>query len=118
MAYGPSVNFQRERRERENMPLYTYSCEECGPFEGWSAMSEADKSACCPECSGEAARDMSMPRLSTMSGTLRKALSRSEKTASEPKVVSREHLAGCGCSLCSSRKNKPAPIERRWSLGH
>lgn len=100
------------------MPLYSYACDDCGPFEGWSAMSEADKPACCPECSGTAPRAMAMPRLSTMNGTLRKALARSEGTASEPKVVKREHLAGCGCSLCGTRKNKPAPIERRWSLGH
>lgn len=100
------------------MPLYTYSCDDCGPFDGWNTMSEADKPACCPACNAEALREMATPHLSTMNGTLRKALSRSEKTASEPKVVSREHLANCGCSLCASRKKKPPPIERRWSLGH
>lgn len=99
------------------MPLYTYSCDACGPFEDWNSMSEAGQSACCPECAATAPRAVSMPRLSTMNGTLRRALARSEGTASEPKVVSREHLAGCGCSLCGA-KNKPAPIERRWSLGH
>lgn len=100
------------------MPLYSYTCDACGLFEGWHAMSEADQPACCPICGGQAPRAMAMPRLSTMNSTLRKALARSEGTAAEPKVVSRQHLSGCGCSLCGSRKNKATPIERRWSLGH
>ncbi|ACI94193.1 glutamine amidotransferase, class-II [Afipia carboxidovorans OM5] len=99
------------------MPLYSYACEECGPFEGWAEMSEAEKAMCCPSCAAEAARMMATPHLSTMGSGLRRALSRSEKTASEPRVVSRKHLAGCGCALCAVRK-KPTPIERRWSLGH
>ncbi|MFG1192761.1 FmdB family zinc ribbon protein [Xanthobacter flavus] len=100
------------------MPLYTYSCEACGPFDDWGSMSAAEQPACCPNCSGEAPREMAMPRLSTMNGKMRRAIDRSEKTSAEPKVVKREHLAGCGCSLCATRKKQPTPIERRWSLGH
>lgn len=103
------------------MPLYTYACEDCGPFESWSTMSAADCPADCPECKSAAARDLAMPYLGAMNGKngkLRRAMARSEKTASEPQVVSRAHLAGCGCSLCGTRKTKAAPIERRWSLGH
>ena len=99
------------------MPLYSYACDDCGPFEGWSAMSEADQPACCPECSGTAPRAMAMPRLSTMNGTLRKALARSEGTASEPKVVKREHLAGFGSALGGARKYQPAPSDGRWGRG-
>lgn len=100
------------------MPLYSYACEECGPFEGWAEMSEAEKAMCCPSCAAQAGRMMATPHLSMMTSGLRRALTRSEKTASEPRVVSREHLAGCGCALCASRKKTATPIERRWSLGH
>ena len=99
------------------MPLYSYACEECGPFDEWAEMSDAEKAMCCPSCAAEAARMMATPHLSTMTSGLRRALSRSEKTASEPRVVSRKHLAGCGCALCAVRTT-PTPIERRWSLGH
>ncbi len=88
------------------MPLYSYACDDCGPFEGWSAMSEADQPACCPECSGTAPRAMAMPRLSTMNGTLRKALP-FRRHRFRPKVVKREHLAGCGCSLCGTPRTSP-----------
>ncbi|MFG1343402.1 FmdB family zinc ribbon protein [Xanthobacter autotrophicus DSM 431] len=100
------------------MPRYTYSCDDCGPFDAWATMSQAEEPACCPACSGAARREMAMPHVSTLNPRLRTAIARTEKTSSEPKVVSREHLAGCGCSLCATRKKKPQPIERRWSLGH
>lgn len=100
------------------MPLYNYSCDDCGPFTSWAEMSDAENPMCCPSCAVDANRMMATPHLSAMGSGLRRALARSEKTASEPRVVSREHLGNCGCSLCATRKKQPTPIERRWSLGH
>ena len=59
-----------------------------------------------------------MPYISTMNPKRRNAIARTEKTLGEPRVVSRKHLAGCGCSLCGTRKKGTQPVERRRSLGH
>ncbi|MBN8945303.1 MAG: zinc ribbon domain-containing protein [Rhizobiales bacterium] len=99
------------------MPLYNYVCNACGPFESWSSMAEEDRGCACPDCSGASERDVAAPHLGLMNTTLRRALTRSEKSTSEPSVVKRSHLAGCGCSLCKVSK-KPPSVRRRWMIGH
>lgn len=98
------------------MPLYNYACSTCGPFDAWSPMADADSPCACPSCATPSARDVASPHLSLMNGTLRKALSRSERSTSEPKRVKRAHLANCGCKMCGSGK-KSSPM-RRWMIGH
>ncbi len=98
------------------MPLYNYVCSRCGPFDAWSPMADAQSPGTCPNCATPAERDVASPRLSLMNGTLRKALSRSEKSTSEPRQVKRAHLANCGCKLCGGG-NKSSPM-RRWMIGH
>lgn len=97
------------------MPLYNYACSTCGPFDAWSPMAEASHPCACPNCNRPSARDVAAPHLSLMNGTLRKALSRSELSTSEPKRVKRAHLANCGCKLCGGKKSSPM---RRWMIGH
>ncbi|MCA1296790.1 FmdB family zinc ribbon protein [Stappia indica] len=100
------------------MPLYNYICEECGPFDSWETMSNAANACACPACSEPSARDVAAPRLNLMNTTLRRAMSRSEKSGSEPKVVKRSHLAGCGCALCKVGPQKPTPTRHKWMIGH
>src|SRR5689334_9685154 len=99
------------------MPLYTYDCGECGPFEAWSPMAEAERTCACPACNGAGLRQVSAPRLNLMNGTLRQALGRSERSGSEPRKVKRQHLANCGCKLCAVR-GKPSSPMRKWMIGH
>lgn len=99
------------------MPLYSYSCEACGPFESWSSMSEDGNACVCPDCSGLSEREVAAPHLGLMNSTLRRALNRSERSTSEPRVVKRSHLAGCGCSLCKVGKKAPS-VRKRWMIGH
>ncbi|EKF17379.1 FmdB family zinc ribbon protein [Nitratireductor pacificus] len=99
------------------MPLYNYVCDDCGPFDEWVSMAEATNACACPGCRAPSGRDIAAPHLSLMNGTLRKAHARSEKSGSEPRVVKREHLAGCGCSMCNLRK-KPPSTRRKWMIGH
>lgn len=98
------------------MPLYNYVCSTCGPFDAWSSMAQADSPCACPDCNRASTRDVAAPHLSLMNGTLRKALSRSERSTSEPKRVKRAHLANCGCKMCGGSK-KSSPM-RRWMIGH
>ncbi len=97
------------------MPLYNYVCDDCGPFDAWASMADANSDCACPQCETSSRRDVASPRLSLMNGTLRKALDRSERSTCEPKVVKRSHLANCGCKLCGRGKTPPT---RRWAIGH
>ena len=99
------------------MPLYQYTCDDCGSFETWTGMRSARASCACPTCGAASERELAVPSLNTMNGSLRKALSRSEKSSAEPRVVSRSHLANCGCRLCSVRSGHQAS-SRRWMIGH
>ena len=99
------------------MPLYDYDCADCGPFRAWTAMDRAAEPCACPYCGQDAARQLATPHLATMNGKLRKAMDRAERSSAEPRLVKRKHLAGCGCSLCSTRKTPP-PLSRRWAIGH
>lgn len=99
------------------MPLYDYDCTGCGPFRAWSAMGDADAPCTCPDCGQAAPRQLAAPHLATMNGTLRRAMDRAERSSAEPRQMKRQHLAGCGCSLCSTRTT-PRPASSRWALGH
>ncbi|WP_395451114.1 FmdB family zinc ribbon protein [Aminobacter sp. UC22_36] len=99
------------------MPLYNYVCDDCGPFEEWVPMSDALRACACPQCEEQSNRDVAAPRLSLMNGKLRRALARSEQSGTEPKVVKKAHLNGCGCALCKIG-NKPTPTRKKWMIGH
>lgn len=99
------------------MPLYDYACDRCGPFRAWSTMAEASAPCPCPGCGGRGERQLATPHLASMNGPLRQAMTRAERSADEPRLVSRQHLDGCGCSLCSTRR-KPPPVSKRWAIGH
>jgi putative FmdB family regulatory protein len=99
------------------MPLYDYECADCGPFRAWAGMDEADHPHPCPLCGAHGRREIAAPYLNLMNGTLRKALARSERSSSEPRIAPKRHLASCGCSLCKHKKAPPRP-SHRWALGH
>ncbi|HRO11981.1 FmdB family zinc ribbon protein [Amaricoccus sp.] len=97
------------------MPLYDFVCGDCGPFRAWAVMAASEASADCPDCGAGCSRAVSAPRVSTLNGSLRSALARSERSIDEPRVVKRKHLAGCGCSMCRPRANA---VSSRWKIGH
>jgi len=78
------------------MPLYDYDCASCGPFRSWTRLSEADAPAACPHCGALASRAVAMPFLATMDANTRIAHVRNEKSAHEPRVMSREELQASG----------------------
>jgi len=70
------------------MPVYVFSCRDCGPFELSRPMAQAGKAAHCPACHREARRVFTPPGLARLVKPLRTALDREEKSAHEPEVVS------------------------------
>lgn len=97
------------------MPLYDFTCPDCGPFRAWVPMDRSDQDTPCPHCTGNAGREVSAPHIGAMAAPLRQAVGRAERTAAAPRVMKRQHLAGCGCKLC---KPKSASVSRRWMIGH
>jgi putative FmdB family regulatory protein len=70
------------------MALYEFACPGCRPVEAFYPMGSAPLSIDCPECGGQARRQISAPRLSIAGRSAFKLLEATEKTAHEPQVVS------------------------------
>ncbi len=79
-----------------HMPVYTYDCTACGPFDGMRPLAEYDQPACCPGCGRAAPRALTLPAFAAMDGARRVAMATNEHSAHAPQS-SRTHPAGCGC---------------------
>jgi putative FmdB family regulatory protein len=69
------------------MPLYSFDCAGCGPFELTRSMTEASLPGTCPECGAPARRVFTPPGVARLGGPVRRALEMEEKSAHEPAVV-------------------------------
>jgi putative FmdB family regulatory protein len=69
------------------MPVYVFTCRECGSFELSRPMAEAGAAAYCPACHGEARRVFTPPSLRRLAMPMRRALEKEEASAHEPRVV-------------------------------
>ncbi|SFU16093.1 FmdB family zinc ribbon protein [Sedimentitalea nanhaiensis] len=100
------------------MPIYTYTCNDCGTFDTWRTIVDATNEINCPICTKPSPRQVALPGLNLMNSTLRGYMSRSEKSGNEPRVVNKKHLAGCGCPICKIGKPKERPTRYKWMIGH
>jgi putative FmdB family regulatory protein len=73
------------------MPLYPYTCNECGNFQDWRSMAACDQPAACPRCGAPSKRAVAAPAILAMDVHTRIAHMRNEKSAHEPKVVRKQH---------------------------
>ena len=94
------------------MPVYEFLCQSCGSFEERRSFEAAGEPMHCPECGDEARRVYSMPATRRIPTGLYEAMDRSEKSASEPEVVS--HPAGRQSASGQHHHSHGRP----WSLGH
>jgi len=85
------------------MPVYVFTCPDCGSFELTRPMTEAGSRACCPDCDREARRVFTPPRLARLAAPMRRALDTEEGSAHEPRVVTEKR----GRPL--RRRPEPAP---------
>lgn len=93
------------------MPIYDFTCGDCGPFDLRRSFAEAGEPVTCPSCGEEAKRVYSMPNTRRMPAGLSNAMHRAEKSAHEPEVVSRP----AGAAASHGHRHGHA---RPWSLGH
>lgn len=99
--------------ERCLMPLYAYRCADCADFEVQASMSQVRETLPCPECGTPAPRRFTAPNLSLSSSSAYKLIESTERTASEPAVVSspggRRRPAGTGVSRNPLHQKLPRP---------
>jgi putative FmdB family regulatory protein len=113
------------------MPVYEYLCNDCGPFTDMRPMAECDDPQDCPRCHSEAPRViLTAPAFFCMPSDRRKAFATNERSAHAPKTSAEYKAAhGPGCGCCSSKnparlvtKSKSGakgfPTARPWMISH
>lgn len=70
------------------MVAYEFRCPEDGRLEVDARMGHAPTTVACPHCAGEARRSFSAPMTREGSSSARSLIEASERSASEPRVVS------------------------------
>lgn len=90
------------------MPLYDYSCGNCGDFEAWRTMAEVSTPMSCPDCQEASTRLFRAPNISLSSSSL----TARTQASSEPRLVQRQS------PVVFSPKNQSAQGGRPWMIGH
>ncbi|MEM9219793.1 MAG: zinc ribbon domain-containing protein [Cyanobacteria bacterium P01_F01_bin.150] len=90
------------------MPLYDYTCQNCGDFEAWRRMAEVKTPLPCPDCEAIATRLYIAPNISLNSSSL---TARVGATA-EPRLIQRQER------VSSSPKHQSPRGGRPWMIGH
>lgn len=110
------------------MPVYEYMCDDCGLFEDMAPMSRFADPCDCPTCGVSARRVMvSVPAISFVSGSNRRAHETNERSADSPKRTS-THGPNCGCCSGGAKRasktlhrpdgSKSFPTKRPWMISH
>jgi putative FmdB family regulatory protein len=91
------------------MPIYAFTCTDCGDFDLTRPMADAGAPATCPACGTMARRVFTPPGLALLAKPVRGLLNREEKSAHEPDVVTYK------TGRPMPHTHAPAPP---WVLGH
>jgi putative FmdB family regulatory protein len=94
------------------MPIYEYECQSHGGFELELPMRAAGPDARCPECGASSRRMLSVPNVSQLSSSSRKAHAINERSRFEPRSVTRQKPAPSGERKLHVGHGRP------WSIGH
>ena len=98
------------------MPLYDYRCDSCGDFRDWHTMARSQEPTDCPTCGRPARRRVAKPFIAFMPSHTRIAHQRNEKSAHEPRVMTRNeldrHAGGVGACGVGHRHNHDAVVAR------
>ena len=89
------------------MPLYDYTCRNCGDFEAWRTMAQVTTPMSCPDCDEQCTRLFIAPNISLNSG-----LTSRIQPSLEPRLVQRRS------SAAPPPKNQSPRGGRPWMIGH
>lgn len=96
------------------MPLYTFKCTACGPFETWQTIKELDEDTLCPTCHSIAKRVYGSPALITTPQSVRRRI----EYGAEPKRVTRAHDESTHSHTPHSHTHTHHRTHRPWQVGH
>jgi putative FmdB family regulatory protein len=91
------------------VPVYAFTCADCGPFDLVRPMVESGAPGRCPGCGSDARRVFSPPGIALLERRVRTALDIQEKSAHEPEVVSQKR------GRPMPHRHAPSPP---WAVGH
>lgn len=111
------------------MPVYDFSCPDCGDFRALLTIEGRNDPTPCPSCSRAGQRLILAPNLALMSPIKRKASAINEKSRHEPRISTGHSCgSGCGCGTkirpVRTRETKLGVLQsqkataRPWMLGH
>ncbi len=106
------------------MPMYEYHCSSCdNEFTELRPMAQCIEPCLCINCGEMAQRQISAPRLATMSAERRHAHQTNERSQHAPRMAKRGHVCSSSCNHGKNGEQKPAmksaPASKRpWMIGH
>ena len=108
------------------MPIYDYMCAACGPFTALMPMADFEAALGCPECGTAAPRALlTVPHLSTMSASRKKAFATNEMSSNIPKTTAASGRHPPSCTCCKpGKRTADAPAmktitgSRPWMISH
>jgi putative FmdB family regulatory protein len=111
------------------MPLYDFTCDDCGDFSVFLTIGERNDPTSCPCCSLAGKRLILAPNLALMNPFTRKATAINEKSRHEPRMSTGHSCgSGCGCGTkirpARTKETKLGVLQgqkasaRPWMLGH
>ncbi|CAM3655744.1 Putative regulatory protein FmdB Zinc ribbon domain-containing protein [Bordetella sputigena] len=110
------------------MPLYDYSCGQCGDFTAMRPLAQWRDPSPCPECGAGCDRILAgAPALGALSSAVNRAHAMNERNASEPRSTRGGHGMNCGCcgagrTAGKTRKTadggKTFANSRPWMISH
>ncbi|MEO0989367.1 MAG: zinc ribbon domain-containing protein [Pseudomonadota bacterium] len=118
-ASGPCISLS----DGERMPIYDYKCSACGVFQAVAPLTQFADPTTCPSCGATSPRALTVPRVSTVSSTARKAHAINERSADSPKRAKANGLRPSGPKINSKARtyadgSKSIPNARPWMLSH
>jgi len=111
------------------MPVYDFTCSDCGDFRALLTILERNEPTTCPSCAQVGQRLILAPNLALMNPIKRKATAVNEKSRHEPRISSGHSCgSGCGCGTkirpSRTKETKLGVLQgqkataRPWMLGH
>ncbi|CUH76620.1 putative regulatory protein, FmdB family [Tritonibacter multivorans] len=107
------------------MPIYEYSCPDCGPFQSMGRMATSDAPCGCPICGTASPRiTVAAPQLSRLDSGRRSAHSVNERASHSPKFSRDVDPRMKGQKITRRRETKSADgaksfaNKRPWMLSH
>lgn len=91
------------------MPTYTYSCQDCGPFNLVRTIAQRSDPTWCPECGSEGHRAFTAPYLSRVNHALEAAIATAGISSETPAVT--RHIPPAARPPAPSRP-RSAPLPR------